>query len=521
MPMNTLNEYILDAFRRHSSAAALDIDNRVFTYGEIGAKTAALVNTLLAESSASGFVGIFAARSLGAYVGVYATLLAGRTYMPLNPRFPAERLESMVRQSGCETIILSPECADAFRKVADRLPPLVVLCTDMPCGMGDDFPQHRFCLVEWSREQPLPSVTVTPETPAYLLFTSGSTGIPKGVPVSHRNVCAYLDHVVARYGVTPSDRMSQMFDMTFDLSVHDIFVAAGGGACLCATPERFVMAPSKFIREKELSLWFSVPSVAMFMSKMGMLTPGAFPSLRFSLFCGEALPERSARLWRAAAPNSAVENLYGPTEATIAITGYRWDDERSPGQCVNGVVPIGEPFPGHAIRLIDAELRDAPDGGEGELCLSGPQVTGGYLNNPVETSRRFVHLSGSPEVWYRTGDLARNTPYGLVYLGRTDDQVQIRGYRVELQEIDRVLREATGSELAVAVPVSAFGGENSDTIYGYVEPPAEGAVDANAVLAHCRERLPEYMAPSRIILVDKMPLNSNGKIDRNRLAERT
>ena len=158
-------------------------------------------------------------------------------------------------------------------------------------------------------------------------------------------------------------------------------------------------------------------------------------------------------------------------------------------------------------------------GTEGELCLNGPQITRGYLNNQEETGKRFVRFDGLDEIWYQTGDLVRNTPHGLAYLGRIDDQVQIRGYRAELQEIDRALREAAGIDLAVAVPVSTSGNGTFDTVHGYVESPDGAAVDVSRILRRCKEQLPEYMAPSRIVVVDRLPLNSNGKIDRKALGK--
>ena len=166
------------------------------------------------------------------------------------------------------------------------------------------------------------------------------------MPIGHSSVRAYLRYTCDRYDVTEHDRFSQMFDATFDLSVHDMFVCWERGACLFSVPERATMAPAKFIRQHELTMWFSVPSVVALLSRMRLLTPGAFPSLRWSLFCGEPLPAVAAQAWQAAAPNSQVENLYGPTEATIAITHYRWQTDVSPGQCVNGVVPIGWPYIG-------------------------------------------------------------------------------------------------------------------------------------------------------------------------------
>ena len=208
--------------------------------------------------------------------------------------------------------------------------------------------------------------------PAYLLFTSGSTGTPKGVLVNQGNVTSYLDYVGPRYAINADDRCSQNFDLTFDLSVHDLFVCWDAGATLCPYPEQY-LAPVSIINEKDLTVWFSVPSVVKFASKLGLLEPGAFPSLRLSLFCGEALSARLATLWEQAAPHSIVENIYGPTEATIAISHYRWDPVRSPRECPRGIVPIGWIFEGQQCCIVDDALSPLPAGEPGNSVSPAPK----------------------------------------------------------------------------------------------------------------------------------------------------
>jgi acyl-coenzyme A synthetase/AMP-(fatty) acid ligase len=249
------------------------------------------------------------------------------------------------------------------------------------------------------------------------------------------------------------------------------------------------------------------------MRKMGMLKPGAFPSLRVSLFCGEPLPGVYAKAWQEAAPQSVVDNLYGPTETTIAITHYRWDGNRSPADCVNGIVPIGQAFEGQEVCIIDGERREVPEGAWGELCLAGSQVAQGYWNNPVKTAEQFVRIPDRGDrIWYRTGDLVKRDAVGcLVYLGRTDHQVKIRGYRVELQEVDAVLRRATGSDqvASVAWPVR-------DGIADGIRAFIFGGVshDVSRVLDQCRRSLPDYMVPRQIYAMEHVPLTVNGKLDR-------
>jgi len=328
-------------------------------------------------------------------------------------------------------------------------------------------------------------------------------------------VAHYLRYVSERYSISPDDRFSQMFDMTFDLSVHDMFVCWTNGACLCSVPQASLMAPARFIREKQLTVWFSVPSVIMLLQKMRMLKPASLPSLRLSLFCGEALLASWADAWQTAAPGSLLENLYGPTEATIAISHYRWKPGSS-AHCVNGIVPIGHIFSTQKGCIIDSDRKLVAAGAAGELCLAGSQVTGGYLNNPAKTREQFITLGEEGETWYRTGDLVLEDEDGcLQYLGRLDNQVQVRGHRVELQEVDHVLREASKNDLSVAVAWPVDGG-HAEAIYAFI---CGSESDGDGIIDFCKRRLPEYMVPRRIFMIEEMPLNVNGKIDRGALAK--
>jgi amino acid adenylation domain-containing protein len=343
---------------------------------------------------------------------------------------------------------------------------------------------------------------VAPDDLAYLLFTSGSTGAPKGVPVTHGNVRAFLDVNQERYRLTPEDRLSQTFDQTFDLSVFDLFMAWEHGARVCAMESIEVLAPFKYLERNGITVWFSVPSVAAMLRNRGVLRPGTMPSLRWSLFCGEALPRATAELWQAAAPHSTVENLYGPTELTIACTVHRWDPRTSPAACVHDNVPIGTPYPGLHALVVDDESRPVPEGHTGELCVAGPQTTPGYWRAPGLTAERYFAHRG--RTYYRTGDLVRLSGGEYVCLGRNDQQVKVGGHRVELGEIEAVLRRAG------AVEAVALLWPNADTVTAVVS----GAADTAALADACGAALPAYMTPRALHRVEEMPVNGNGKVDR-------
>jgi amino acid adenylation domain-containing protein len=449
------------------------------------------------DPSATGpqLTGVFATRSVGAFAGILGVLFRGHGYVPLNPRFPPLRNRDMLQRAGCRVLLVDGDHVDSAREVIAGLaePPTLLLRE----------------AAEGEEEVVLPSAG--PETPAYLLFTSGSTGRPKGVLVSQANVTAFLDAVEARYDLGENDRLSQLFDLTFDLSAFDMFAAWQHGACVCCPDARQLLRPSDFVRDAGLTVWFSVPSAAMFVERLGGLDPGMFPTLRLSLFCGEALPAELADAWAAAAPNSRVENLYGPTEATIACTAHSWQRNSRPG--ANGVVPIGEPIGATAVHVVDEELREVGPGVPGQLLLRGPQVVEGYWDDPAATARSFVTMQGNGH-GYLTGDrVVRPSPGApLEYLGRIDSQIKVLGHRVELEEVEAVLREEAGADaVAVGWPLTPSGAAG---IVAFIADPSLDKVGLRRALS---ARLPDYMVPRELRQVNELPLNANGKRDRKAL----
>jgi len=464
-------------------------------------------------------VGVFGYRSQASYAGVLAALFSGATFVPLNPTFPRERTREMIRQAELDAIIVD---AGAQPQLADVLdpsdPPLLVLAPDSETPGDAAVP--AVLAADLAAEPALSDLPpLLPNDIAYLLFTSGSTGRPKGVPVTHANACSFIDFAVGHYGITAEDRFSQTFDQTFDLSIFDLFVAWEKGASVYALQPLDLIAPARFITRNQLTIWFSVPSIPALMRRKNTLKPDSLPSLRVSLFCGEPLPAETAEAWQAAAPQSVVENLYGPTELTIACLWYRWNSHSSPATCVNGLVPIGRPFPGLGAAVVDDSLATVGAGGSGELCVSGPQTTPGYWRDPAKTAERFVDLPGQsfpPERFYRTGDRVTRLPSGdYVYLGRTDHQIKVMGFRVELGEIEACLLSEPNTVQAVAVgwPVKDGSAE------GIVAFVSGTDIDLDWIRKEAGKRLPAYMVPREVRLVESMPLNVNGKIDRLALTD--
>lgn len=514
----------LRSAERFADRPALQLGGETLSYAGLSARAAAMAATLdaLAPPDEPALTAVFAHRSITAYAGVLAGLFRGHGYVPLNPTFPTDRTRAMLVRSGCRSLIVDGHGARQLEEVLDGVDtPLLLLLPehDDVGAFAVRWPAHRFlgrgALLDAARWQ---AGSVDPNGIAYLLFTSGSTGQPKGVMVAHRNVTHFVDAMVERYAVTEHDRFSQTFDLTFDLSAFDMFVAWERGACLCAPTQSQKMLPGKYVADCGITVWFSVPSTAVLMSRLRILKPGKFPGLRLSLFCGEALPVEVLQKWAEAAPASVLENLYGPTELTIACTLYRWDAERSPAESELGVVPIGEPYPGMKLLVADEQLNEVPVGETGELLMTGPQLTLGYYRDAERTAAAFVVPPGRGETYYRTGDRVRRPLPGrpLVYLGRMDNQIKIQGYRVELGEIEAVLRQEAGVDVAIAVgwPATASG---ADGVIGFL---GTDHADTAAIRERVIARLPPYMHPSELKLVAEFPLNANGKVDRKALLKR-
>ncbi|GAB7046435.1 amino acid adenylation domain-containing protein [Catenuloplanes indicus] len=501
MSGSTLFGLVAESARRWPGRVALEVGGESVTYAEL-AGTAALLAARLGEPAPAA-VGLLASRSVAAYAGYLATLLTGATVVPLNPRAPVARNRLICRRAGVTRVVAdTASAAQASELLPDGDP------VRLPEGWRTSLPG------------PPGAGPAGPDDVAYLLFTSGSTGEPKAVPIRHRHVTGYVGHCARRYAVGPGSRLSQTFDLTFDPSVFDMFVAWSAGATLVVPEPDEILTPVRFVNRAAITHWFSVPSVISVAARFRALRPDSMPTLRWSLFAGEQLTLDAARAWARAAPRSTVENLYGPTELTVTCTGYRLpaDPDAWP-RTSNGTVPIGVPNPGLAAVLV------GPDGtvtDDGELCMRGPQRFDGY-RDPADDRGRFLRRRAErylpvehPETdadWYRTGDRARMEDGVLVHCGRLDDQIKIRGYRVELAEIESVLRRHPGVLEAVVLAGTGADGEvRLRAVHTGVPVPA------GELAGLAGESLPWYMVPESFAHRDALPVNANGKIDRRRLA---
>lgn len=515
----SLRSLVLEQAQRTPDAPALVVGSRTRTYRELcddALKIAALLQSGSARRPAR--VGIFAQRSSTAYAGTLGALFAGATFVPLNRKFPVARTRSMLRRAVLDAIVVDQEsAAQLMDVVAENDRPLRIITPDIEITLRTSLPACSLAgPAEFESVRPLSELPpVLADDLAYLLFTSGSTGEPKGVGVTHANVMHYIRVIIDRYQLSPSDLCSQTFDPTFDLSVHDMFATWASGASLHVPQSIELLAPVRFVQKHGLTVWFSVPSVAALAIRKGMLKPASMPSLRISLFCGEPLPERTAQLWQDAAPKGIIENLYGPTELTIACFAHRWC--RTPESSSNSIVPIGRPLPGLGAIITDDSLNEVVPGHSGELLVCGPQTTPGYWQDHQRTSERFPELPVSAvekKRFYRTGDRVRRDADGVYsYIGRTDNQIKVLGFRVELGEIESLLLLQPG-----VVQAAAIGWPQEDGhALGIVAFVAGDGISGLALADRARALLPPYMVPQQVIVADGLPLNSNGKIDRSAL----
>ncbi|MGH3380979.1 MAG: amino acid adenylation domain-containing protein [Actinoallomurus sp.] len=476
-----LHEAFLWSVERDEQAEALRIGSESISYGRLHERALLLAGGLRSGSPrAPRRVGVLGARSEDMYAGLLAALYSGAAVVPLNPAYPPERLRRMITAASLDGLVVDDKGLPVLQELADVLGDTPVVHRPTGPALGEPVP-------------------TSPQDVAYILFTSGSTGRPKGVPVLHSNVAAYLRQIRARYDFTSDDVFTQVYDLTFDLAMFDLFVGWGSGGTLVSVPPHVYVSLADFVAKHGITVWFSAPAMISLAGRRRGLEPGALPGLRWSLFCSEALLVRDAAQWQDAAPNSRLENLYGPTELTITCSVHRYVPDRSPKLAVNDVVPIGTVHPRLRYLLLGAE-QDSD--GTGELCVTGEQMFPGYLD-PADDAGRFLDHEGRR--WYRTGDLVRRIDGGeLAYVGRVDHQVKIGGARVELAEVESGLRRLPGVREAVAVAVE---GRLVAFLMGDERP-------VPVLMKELGTFFPRYLIPRHYKYMDDLPRNANRKIDR-------
>lgn len=519
-----LQDHAARSASTRGDAIALAMGDERLTYAEVEALSDRLAAQLADRGVVRGDrVGLLIPKRPAAIVAMHAVLKAGAAYVPLDAESPPQRLARIVAAAEPRMLLAVPETAPRLEALSAELTlPLVGSVEAEPIVAGDGAPLSRFARGDWdSPAASAPDVRVDPHEPAHLLFTSGSTGAPKGVVITHAMVLAFVDWAVREFGTRPSDRISGHPPLHFDLSTFDIYATFAAGAQLHLVPPSLSVDPRalvRFIRERELTQWFSVPSVLTYMAKFDAVAQDDFPALERLLWCGEVLPTPVLCHWMRRLPHVRFTNLYGPTEATIASSHHTLPsipaDETVP-------VPIGVACDGEELLVLDERLEPVPTGEIGDLHIAGVGLSPGYWRDEEKTRAAFLPDPRSPGAdarIYRTGDLARIDEEGVVhFLGRTDSQIKSRGYRIELGEIESALNAVAGVRECAIVGVDADGFEGTAICAAYVSSDGLTPARLRSALASA---LPSYMLPARWLALDLLPKNQNGKIDRPALRER-
>ncbi|WP_313906190.1 amino acid adenylation domain-containing protein, partial [Streptomyces sp. 130] len=467
---------------RTPDAVAVECGERCWSYAELDVRAGRLAGWLSARGVRAGdVVGLCLGRSVELVVSVLAVSRLGAAWLPIDPVYPERRVRQMVEQVGPVVVLDAAGVAEAEAEAVAE------------AGSGGG------C---WVR-----GVVPVPEQLAYVIFTSGSTGVPKGVGVTHAGVGALAASMAGRFGVGSGSRVLQLASPSFDASVMELLMAWGAGAVLVVAPAGVLVGEelARVLVEGRVSHALVPPAV---LATVPELPVGV---LSVPVVGAEACPPELVARW---APGRRMVNAYGPTEVTIAAT-------LSDPLVVSGQAPpIGRPVLDGAVHVLDGGLRPVAPGVVGEVYVGGAGLARGYLGQSGLTASRFVASPfGDGQRLYRTGDLARWGRDGqLVYGGRADDQVKVRGFRIELGEVEAALAAHPGvGRSVVAVRVSGAG---SQRLVGYVVPAVPGDVpDAVEVREFVAERLPEYMVPAAVVVLDAFPLNSSGKTDRKALPE--
>jgi amino acid adenylation domain-containing protein len=536
----SLDEFFSSSVRKHPDRPALAVRGKSWSYAALDTQCRAIERALRAAGLEQGGhrVGVVFAKGVLSYASVIAIMRTNNVYVPLNSKIPAERLVRMLDDAGIEVVIVDTDepLSEGVEGALARSRPLKVLAGEDHTKVSLDLLSQRHRHQVWNLpaavlppqpEQPHSLPPVDPATPArpseaptlaYLMYTSGSTGTPKGIAITHESACRCIEKSHRLFETHERDRFTQFSALSFDVSILDLFLCWKSGAALHVPEPAEGLVPLKFTVSHEITVWSSVPSLSNFMLKLGLLKSNALPHIRLSLFCGEALPSELAQAWTTAAPRSRVINLYGPTESTIFAAYHEYSRASA---TTEAIVPIGKPLEGmHCLIVDDGRVVDQDDV-PGELWLSGDQLAGGYWNNPAATHAAFVQppteLPQAP-IWYRTGDLvSRRNDRTLSFRGRVDRQVKLRGFRVELQEIESALREIVGCTLVAVIPVRNTGGI-CEQIIAYCD---KLNADEATLKERCGRRIPRYMVPDRIIELETFPTGTSGKIDYLALAARS
>jgi amino acid adenylation domain-containing protein len=487
------------------NAAAVESAGERFTYGELNTRANQIAHYLMKRGvGPQSMVGISVERSFEMVVAILGVLKTGAAYVPLDPTYPRDRIGFMINDTAARVVITQSHLARNIDGDAE------LICLD------ESWPAIA------NERDVNPLVAVSSSQIALVLYTSGSTGHPKGVMLEHHSMVNFATVAKATYGVQATDRVLQFGSLSFDLSAEEMLIALSSGACLVLRTAEMISSPGDFLarcQEWRLSV-LDLPTVYWHeltdaLSKQNLTMP---PSIRVVIIGGEKASSDRISTWNNLVGDRVrLLNTYGPTETTIAVTLCDLS-ARAPAVSGNSS-PIGRPYPNTAAYVLDGNLRPVPIGTPGELHIGGPGVARGYLNRPDLTSQKFIAnpFSNDPTArLYKTGDVVRYDNDGnMEFLGRSDNQIKIRGFRVELEEIERAIRSHEAIENCVVI---ATDGDDKRLVAYLIT--TDNSQEPIADLRHAlKAKLPSYMVPAAFEVIEEFPLLSSGKINRRALPE--
>ncbi|MEV6878486.1 amino acid adenylation domain-containing protein [Amycolatopsis sp. NPDC051128] len=493
--MTVLPELFAAQAARTPDAVAVESGGVAWSYAELDARSSRLARYLVGLGvGPERLVAVALPRSLEMVAAVLAVAKAGGAYLPIDPGYPADRIGYMLTDAAPSLLITD-------RATSARLPETAGVTV---LDLGDDAvttavaEQSGGAVTDQDRTAPLLAAH-----PAYLIYTSGSTGRPKGVVVTHQGLASLSAYLISTFGIGPESRVGQVASLSFDAAVMELMMSLPAGAALVLPPPRQLAGEVLAEALHELRVSHALVGPA----SLAGAAPDQLPLLECMMVGGEACPGEVCAEW---SPGRRMFNAYGPTEATVAVT-------LSGPLSGADAPPIGKPIWNARVYVLNERLEEVPPGVPGELYLAGPGLARGYLNQAALTAQRFVACPfGAGERMYRTGDLAQWRADGeLEYLGRVDQQVQVRGFRIEPGEIEAVLAAQPG--VAQAVVVAREDRPGDQRLAGYVVPTPGSRVDPAGIRAAAAEALPVYMVPAAVVVLDALPLTVNGKLDRKAL----
>jgi amino acid adenylation domain-containing protein len=518
-----LQHLLSESAAKYPDREAVAFKDRTITYAELERESNKLAHTLVALKIAKGDrIGLYFDRGIESIIAACGVLKAGATYVPIDPMSPSRRVTYIIEKCGIKSLLTLQEKMTKVEKTLAEHSPLehIVLMDGIDPGPGSLGSTQLINgqAVPDELGESAPVVNVIDSDVAYILFTSGSTGDPKGVMISHLNSLTFVNSACDLFHIEKEDRFSNIAPLHFDMSVFDIFVAFKAGACVVAIPETTAIFPVKlaeYVSEKKISVWNSVPSALSLLATLKNLDTYDLSSLRLILFAGELFPLKYLRLLQEAIPGARFCNMYGQTEANSST--YYWVDQLPSD---GSGLPIGRALPNFEVFALDENGNSIhqPEQ-EGELYVRASTVALGYWGEPEKTKNAFVRnplRPDLPERVYKTGDLVRLDSDGnYVFLGRKDHMIKSRGYRIELGEIEAVIadHEQVKNSVVIAIPDELIG----NRIAAVIVPLSKGTIGKEDVVGYCAARLPKYMIPEIVEFRDSLPMTSSGKVDRKNL----